>query len=446
MKFSGSAVLISFCLANLANLTSASGAQAAEIPTLSWKESVQRAAEQNGELRSAMAAREATHNQEGVARSGFLPSLTASMGITESSGGGGGTVVGAGSSGGGASLVVTGSSNGSTTYSATLSGSQNLFNGLQDYGKVKQAKANTRAQDANVAAVKAKVSNDLKSSFEGVVYANESVKLTEEIIHRRADNLRLVELSFESGRENKGSELLSRANLEQAKYDDLQAHNARGVAKAQLARVLGFDNPEDFEIRDSVPIQEPVPVTDFKELALSTPDHLQAKAQEESANDAITVARSGFFPALNLTGTAGKQGTQFFPQTDRWSAGLTLSLPFFSGGRDFYGTRGATETWIASSNTLYNTDRQVLAKLKLAYSAYVEAVAKLKVDRGFRDATMLRAEIARSKYNNGLLSFEDWDIIENDLITRQKTYLISQRDRVTAEAAWEQAQGKGAVP
>jgi hypothetical protein len=44
------------------------------------------------------------------------------------------------------------------------------------------------------------------------------------------------------------------------------------------------------------------------------------------------------------------------------------------------------------------------------------------------------------------MSFEDWDRIENDLIQRQKTVLQSQRDRVTAEAAWEQAQGKGVIP
>ncbi len=417
---------------------------ALEPTTLSWKECTERAAAENGELRAAVAARDSTRNLEGVARSGFLPSLTASMGITEGSGGGGGTVVGAGSSGGGASLVVSGS--GMTTYTATLSGAQNIFNGFQDYGKVKQAKANTRAADANVAIVKAKVSFDLKSSFVGVVYANDAVKLTEEITRRRQDNLRLVELSFESGRENKGSVLLSRANLNQAKYDDLQAHNTRIVTKAQLARVLGYDDPDAFEITDGVPVQEPVPVSDFKTLALQTPDVRQGKAQEESANDAITVARSGFFPSLNLTGTAGKQGTEFFPQNDRWNAGLTLSLPFFTGGKDLYGTRAATQTWIASGNTLFNTDRQILAKLKQTYSTYVEAVLKVKVDESFRDATMLRAEIARRKYNNGLLSFEDWDIIENDLIARQKTYLISKRDRVTAEAAWEQAQGKGAIP
>jgi hypothetical protein len=44
------------------------------------------------------------------------------------------------------------------------------------------------------------------------------------------------------------------------------------------------------------------------------------------------------------------------------------------------------------------------------------------------------------------MTFEDWDIIENDLIQRLKTFLQSQRDRVIAEASWELAQGKGVIP
>jgi hypothetical protein len=49
-------------------------------------------------------------------------------------------------------------------------------------------------------------------------------------------------------------------------------------------------------------------------------------------------------------------------------------------------------------------------------------------------------------YNNGLITFTDWDIIENDLILRQKSLLQTERDRVVAEAAWEQVQGLGVIP
>jgi outer membrane protein len=84
--------------------------------------------------------------------------------------------------------------------------------------------------------------------------------------------------------------------------------------------------------------------------------------------------------------------------------------------------------------------------LKQAYANYVQAVEQLNVNQAFVDAAQMRAEIARSQYNNGLIAFSDWNLIENDLIQRQKSYVQSQRDRVVAEAAWEQAQGKGVIP
>jgi outer membrane protein TolC len=92
------------------------------------------------------------------------------------------------------------------------------------------------------------------------------------------------------------------------------------------------------------------------------------------------------------------------------------------------------------------SERELQAALAQAHAGFIAAVAKLAVDEEFAAAAQLRAEIARSKYNNGLLSFENWDIIENDLIARQRALLASRRDRVIAEAAWQQAIGQSDLP
>ena len=86
-----------------------------------------------------------------------------------------------------------------------------------------------------------------------------------------------------------------------------------------------------------------------------------------------------------------------------------------------------------------------MARLRQAHVNLVESSERLKVDESFQEAVTLRAEIARSKYNNGLTTFDDWDLIESDLINRQRAVLSSQGNRVIAEAAWEQAQGRGAL-
>jgi outer membrane protein TolC len=204
---------------------------------------------------------------------------------------------------------------------------------------------------------------------------------------------------------------------------------------------------QPFDLQDDIPLSDPPEMRpDFPAIADETPDLRTAEAQERSARAEIRSSRSYFFPRLDLGGAAGRTGDSFFPEDNHWSVGVTLTVPLFDGGRDWYGSKGAVSSWEASLQNRLSVRRQLLSKLEQLFHAYVEAIAKLRVDQSFRDAAVLRAEVARRKYNNGLLSFDDWDVIENDLIARQRSSLLSERDRVIAEAAWEQGQGKGVIP
>lgn len=398
---------------------------AAPPAALVWDASVEEAAAGNPELRAARANLAAAGHSASAAHSGNLPQLSAGAGYSDSSG----------------SATTAG-----TNYSTSLSLSQNLFSGFQDSARIEQGVANLVQAEASLATTKAKLSQELKSAFAGLQFAQDNVTLTEKIVQRLEENLRLVELRFEGGRENKGSFLLTRATLAQARYENLQARQALASAQASFARVLGRAEPEGLQVIGGVPLTAPGATPDFRQLVEQTPDLLQARAQERSAVAGVTLARAGFFPSVDLTGSVAREGQEWTPDKDRRTVGLNLTLPLFSGGKDYYSTKSASASLEAASSNKDNVERQLLVRLKQAYASYVESVEKLKVDQAFLEAAVTRAEIARSRYNNGLMSFEDWDRIENDLIQRQKTFLQSQRDRVTAEAAWEQTQGKGVIP
>ena len=391
---------------------------------LSWETCVQEAAASNPELRAARASLEAAGYTAEGAYSGYLPQLSAGAGYTDTSG----------------------STTSDTTYSTSVSLSQNLFAGFQDRARVAQGAANREVAAASLAAAKAKLSQDLKSAFVGLRYAQDNVVLTENIAHRREENLRLVELRFESGNENKGSYLLTKASLAQARYDNLQAQQSLASAQAQLDRVLGRGETGGLEVRGDIPLSEPGKAPDFRQLAREVPDYQQAAGQQKSAEAGVTLARSGLYPSLNLSGSVGRTGDNWNPDGTYRSVGLNLNVPLYSGGKDYYATKSAVSNLEAAASNTDSAEHQLVVRLKQTHASYVESVEKLKVDQAFLDAAMTRADIARTKYNNGLMTFENWDIIENDLIQRQKSFLQSQRDRVVAEAAWEQAQGKGVIP
>ncbi len=393
---------------------------------LAWEESLRQAATTNPDLRAAQDNLRATEMDVRGAGSGFLPRLSGSVAKTDTT-------------------TPASTTIGTPDYSTALTASQNLFAGFRDQASVAQARANRAVAEANLRTARARLSFDLKSAFAALRSADDALLLSADILRRREQNLRLVELRYESGRENKGSLYLSQATLSQARFELLQAEQTLRVAQAQFARVLGRDDPQALRLAGEVPIAVPPTQVDFVQAVQNTPDQQRAVAQVEAAKAGVDIASSTFWPSLDLSGTASRTGNDWFPEDRRNSVSLSLTVPIFSGGKDYYGVRSAGARESAAEASREGLIRQLRAQLEQSYAGYVQAVAKLGVDEDFLKAATARAEIARSKYSNGLMSFEDWDIIENDLINRQKAVLQSRRDRVTAEAAWELALGNGAI-
>ncbi|HEY4485495.1 MAG TPA: TolC family protein, partial [Nitrospiria bacterium] len=190
----------------------------------------------------------------------------------------------------------------------------------------------------------------------------------------------------------------------------------------------------------------PPGAADFEALAKQTPAYRLPEAQARSAEADVTAARSGFFPEIQATGTVSRGGEDFPPERDQWTAGLLLTLPLFSGGRDYYGLQGARSGYRRAQESLLSAGEQAVLDLERSHADFQDSIERVNVRQDFLSAGEVRAQIARGLYTSGLLSFENWDPIENDLIAARKEMLAGLRDRMNAEAAWERAQGRGAVP
>lgn len=411
-------------------------AQTAETSTkaLSWNDVVSLATEANAQYQGAKATVQQNEALVQSAWGNFLPTVTVGLEtarsesdvpITTSSG-----------------IVVTNRE----TNAARITANQNLFNGFADKARIDQAKQNLQASKSALDIVRASLSSSLKSAFQSLLVAQKNVDLANEIISRRKRNYELVSLRFDGGRENKGSVLLSKANLDQADYEKLQAENAVESARLRLARAIGRDDLANFTIAGSVPVENPQSNVDILSIAQNTPEFRQAIAQEKSAQAGIRVAKENYLPSLDLSATMGRTGADWFPESEQRSVTLSLSFPIFNGGKDYAVVKSASALATVASRARETALRDKVVSLRETYNSFVEAVRKEKVDQTFVEAARVRAEIGRSKYNTGLLSFEEWEIIESDLVTREKAALASQNNRVSAEATWEQSQGRGVIP
>ncbi len=322
---------------------------------------------------------------------------------------------------------------------------ENLFAGLKNYNELKKGKADLQAAEANLAAVKAQVSYDLKTTFYNLLYTQEQSKLVESIMKRRQQNLKLIDLRFQVGRENKGSFLRSGALSRQAEFDVSQNRLNLQVAMAELAKVLGrVENPL-MVVKGKLITKTPEKDPDFKTLSLNSPNYLAAKYLSNSAHSSTKIARSAALPALDATASFARIRNNWQTDINRWSTGVNLTVPFLNGGKTYYDMKSAKAEYLRTKEVLTSTDNQVTFNLKKAHTDFKNAVENIEVQKQILEASETRAEIARSQYADGLLSYQDWDLIENDLINSQKNLLSSLNNAVITEATWEQVQGKGAI-
>jgi len=327
-------------------------------------------------------------------------------------------------------------------YSASLGVSQNIFSGLADYYAIKRARANAELSEATFSLTAARALYELKSAWALQNLARRQHALALETQRRRRDNLRMIELRFNSGSENKGSVLLATSYRAQADRDVNQSLRQRAQSATELKRVLNLSQDTELEIENGLEVKNPPQEVQLSDLARKTPEYRQALAQELSAEATADQSISPFFPTLNASGSMFRQGPTFFPQGDRWSVTVGVSYPIFSGGKDYYAMKANNSALEAAKRNRESVESLRISRLQQALQTYRAAIENAKVSESLLEASTVRAQIARVKYNNGLLSFDQWDIIENELISRQKDVLQTRYDSEIAQAAWEQQTGE----
>ena len=60
----------------------------------------------------------------------------------------------------------------------------------------------------------------------------------------------------------------------------------------------------------------------------------------------------------------------------------------------------------------------------------------------FSDALKVRVEIAMEKYKSGLISYQEWDKIENEFIDSERSLLDAEYNVFSSWAQWLKVTGK----
>jgi len=385
---------------------------------LTWKQAVELLDEKSDSLKSAQKQLESAEWSYKKSLTVFFPQLSASAGLSEN-------------------LVATNSAT-AKTYSYGLSATQSLFNGMDNIYGVQSANLNVEYYKANLDSTYANVYYNLRSDFLDLLFSQKKVVLYEKILKHRQDNAELIQLRYQSGREDKGNLMGTKSDEKQAEYNLNNVKRQLKLARLRLAQKLQIAINE---IEEEFNIDLPEKVN-YDQLMLKTPDYTLAKTQLETARISQRTAISEFLPTVSLSASYNRRGQNWPPDSvssKSWS--LNCSYALFRGGGSIADKIIADIALDQAREDFDSSVKDLRYNLQKSYEDFVDAIEALEVSRVALEAQIEKAQIAGVKYMSGLMNYDDWDKAENNYIKAQKSLLDAQKTALLAEANWHKNYG-----
>lgn len=390
---------------------------------LTWDECQQEARTKNPELRTQNEQVKQAQAGKGVALSYLLPQVSSSLGWNWSRS---------------FSLAET------RNWSAGLSVQQLLFDGLSSLNSYQQADLTLIAARCALEETISQVRQGLRQAYIELLRSQSLVGLSRTIEERRQKNLDLVKMRYEAGREHRGSLLLAQAQLAQARADRAQSERDLTLAQYGLVQRLGRADFTPLQVEgelDALPAAPAEP--DLPTLVRDHPAYRALAAQAENARLASASATANLLPTVSASASLGRSGPDWFPSEQGLSAGISLNWPLFTGLRRWSVMDRTRSAYAQAQAALESRAQSLRYDLVNAWTAYAQAREAVDVRRQFLAAAEERSRISEAEYTTGLIGFDNWTLIEDDLVSAKRAYLSAQAQAQNAEAGWVRAQGKG---
>jgi len=399
---------------------SISGASAEE--TLTWQGCIKEAARNHPDLVSAKEAINQSEAAKSITKSTLFPQVSADLRASE---------------------TKTSGSKSVKDYTYGASATQLVFDGVKTINNVKAASETIKASQQAYRFTSSQVRLRLRTAFVNLLRAQELIKVTDDIIKIRRGNFELITLRYQSGLEHKGALLTAEANLSEALFEMAQAKRDLELAQKQMTKEMGrkeftpMSVKSDFTVVDSAQVKP-----DFEIIIKNHPSLQQIIDQENAARLSLKSVYGNFYPTISGSAGVDKIDSRWAPQNNQWSLGLAASVPIFEGGLRFAEVSQAK----AQLNQLIASERStkdgIIVGLEQAWVNLQDAIETVGVQAKQLAATEERAKIAEAQYSIGTLTYDNWTIIEDNLVSAKRAYLNTQTNALITEANWIQAKGE----
>ena len=256
----------------------------------------------------------------------------------------------------------------------------------------------------------------------------------------------MLRLLYESGKEDAGSSRRAQAIAEQAAFNVRQTERQITTQSLTLGRQLGGAFAAAIsvagDLEQLVPAEPQLP-GDYAALSETTPTVQRLTRSAEALKAAILASQATLWPPVKGTFDYGYTGSRPGDLSKQdTTVGLTVSVPLFHGGQNVQGILESHAEYRAAVEEARSARDNNIVQLSSRWSAFKDAWEQVAVQRSFLEAARQRSEIVRAQYTNGLVTFQDFDISEQQLADAEQAHVQSLSDVLNREADWMLTQDK----
>ncbi len=420
-------------LSSVAVMLVLAGASPAVADTL--RDALVRAYRDNPTLAAQRAAQRANDENVPIARSQGRPNVAAQGGITDNFLRGG---------------------NSFTTPEKRLDGQIGVTVPLYQGGRVRNgvlaAETRVEAGQANLRGTEATTFTDVVSVYNNVIRDEAIVGLNTQNVRVLETNLRASRDRFEVGDLTRTDVAQSEARLSLARAQLQSAQATLISSRENYVRLVGIA-PGVLEAPPVLPKFPASPDSAVDVALQDNPNLIAARRVRDATDYDVLVARASRRPQVNATvsqnyfnflgslGQGSAAGLGSVQTGNATSAGVTLNLPLFQGGRPGALVRQAQELRGQAIEQATAAERQVVASARSAYAVWRSSLEVIASAEAAVAANKLSLEGVRAENSVGTRTVLDILNAEQELLNSQVTLVSARRDAYVAGFALLAAMG-----
>lgn len=310
------------------------------------------------------------------------------------------------------------------------------------------AEASAAASAGDLAAARLSAQGELATNYFSLRQTDAQIALLTSTLDGYQRVLDITRNRFNSGVAAKSDLLQAQTQLANAQIDLSTAVRQRAQLEHAIAILLGRA-PADFSLAVAPwnIVVPDVPLGVPSTLLERRPDIAAAERRVALANEQIGIARSAYYPSLDLSasygGGASKLGDLFNASSSLWSLGLSATQTLFNAGA----TTASVDAAKAGRDAAVARYRQTVLAAFGAVEDQLSATRALAEQIELRKVASSAADEVEqqmlNRYNAGQVSYTDVVTAQVTALSARRSLVQAQADRQTTAVALIQALGGG---